>query len=256
MIPKIIHYCWFGKKKLTPLLKDCVQSWRTHLPQYEIRCWNEYNLPIRHPFIESAIKMQYFAFAADLVRLLVVQKYGGIYMDTDMLVVKNFDELLEYDFFLGEEVPGRINLAIFGAIPQHPVVNSFIEFYTEKEFNPADLPIISYTLSKVLERNKNEVFSAKDKILGFKCFYPLPFENRNENYSGYIYDETYAVHLWNHSWRNVTDYIEERKYFKALAKIGRDLRFNKSTRLNRDYYSNIFWHLKTSLKSFIRSKLR
>jgi len=249
MIPKIIHYCWFGNKRKPALVKECIKSWKKHLPDYEIKCWTEKNLPVEHPFVKAALKSRYYAFAADFVRLFAIKQYGGIYLDTDVVVVKNFDDLLPYNFFLGEEVPGRVNLAVFGAIQNHPVINRFISFYDQIEFDPSNLPVISFSLTKVLADVKDELFTQKDMIFDPRYFYPFPYENRLENYENYICEETYAVHLWNHSWRIATDYILEKDYKQALSKIIDHLAHKKSDRFNIEYYKNLYRHFRKSLQN-------
>ena len=218
------------------------------MPEYEIKRWDETNTPIKHPFIKAALKEKYFAFVADFVRFFALQEHGGIYLDTDMLALRNFDDLLKYDLFLGEEAPNVVNFAALGAKPQHPLVKKCVEFYDEKKFNSADLPIISFALAGVLNEFKQGVESENYKIFDARYFYPLPFEKKAEDYKSYITQETFAVHLWNHSWRNSTDYIRERNYKKAFEKIITEILHNKSARFNIRYYNNLYWHFKGSFK--------
>lgn len=248
MIPKTIHYCWFGKKRKPELMEECIRSWRDNLPDYEIICWNEKNSPVNHPFVRAALREKYFAFAADYVRLYVLQQYGGIYLDTDVMVVKNFDDLINYDLFIGEELPGRINLAILGATPGHPLINRFIQFYNENKFNSSHLPIISTCLTEVFNNVKYELIGANDKVFTPPAFYPLPYDKRSDNYKNYIADDTITVHLWNHSWRTAVDYIYEKKYIPAFSKILHHVLHNRSDRFSIKYYKNLYQHLRTSLQ--------
>ena len=219
MIPKTIHFCWFGKKRKSRFIKNCIRSWEQKLPDYKIICWTEKNLPVKHPFMEAALKKGYFAFASDFARLYVIQQYGGIYFDTDVLVLKSFDKLLQYDFFLGEELPGRINLAVFGAIPNHPIINRFLKFYDTSSFNSSNLPIISNCLTIIFDEIKHDMMQQNDRVFDANYFYPLPYDKRVDNYENYVVEETFAVHLWNKSWGNVNDLITEKKYISAFAKM-------------------------------------
>ena len=102
MIPKIIHYCWFGGKPFPSAVQKCIDSWKKYLPDYEIREWNETNYDLdKCKFAKEAYDQKKWAFVTDFVRLDVVYQYGGIYFDTDVEVIKSFDDLLNNKAFLG-----------------------------------------------------------------------------------------------------------------------------------------------------------
>lgn len=102
MIPKILHYCWFGGKPMPKLEKRCMESWQRMLPEYKIMRWDETTFDVySHPFTAAAYKAKKYAFVADYVRLYALQQYGGIYLDTDIEIVKPFDNLLHYSAFGG-----------------------------------------------------------------------------------------------------------------------------------------------------------
>ena len=104
MIPKKIHYCWFGGNAKPDSVQKCINSWKRFCPDYEIIEWNESNFDIHcMPFVEQAIESKKYAFASDVARLMVVYENGGLYFDTDVEVVRNFDDLLENKAFLGFE---------------------------------------------------------------------------------------------------------------------------------------------------------
>ena len=86
MIPKIIHYCWFGGSTKPKLVKDCILSWKIFFPNYEIIEWNEKNSDLNEPFVKAAYNLKKWAFVSDYVRLTKVYEYGGLYLDTDMLI--------------------------------------------------------------------------------------------------------------------------------------------------------------------------
>ena len=114
MIPKIIHYCWFGPKPFSRTVKKCLKTWHKHLSDYEFCFWNEQTCatyaeehhipnPMEHPFVQSAYKAQKYAFVADYVRFWALYHIGGIYLDTDMYVLRSFSPLLQAQFFCGWE---------------------------------------------------------------------------------------------------------------------------------------------------------
>lgn len=133
MIPKIIHYCWFGRGEKPKLAKKCIASWKKHCPDYQIIEWNEDNFDIsRYPYAQYCLENKKWAFLSDFVRLAVVSEHGGIYFDTDVELVRRPDELLEYEAFYGIENDEYINTGLgFGAVRQHATVEAMKRLYLE-----------------------------------------------------------------------------------------------------------------------------
>ena len=102
MIPKVIHYCWFGGGKKPKLAKKCISSWKTYCPGYKLIEWNEsnYDLSSAPQFVREAAEAKKWAFVSDYVRLQVVYQYGGIYLDTDVELLRNIDFLLDQTGYL------------------------------------------------------------------------------------------------------------------------------------------------------------
>ena len=101
MIPKVIHYCWFGGNELPEKAKSCIESWKKYCPDYEIIEWNETNTDINmNPYTTMCYEQKKYAFLTDYIRLIVIQEYGGIYMDTDVEIINNLDSLLENEAYL------------------------------------------------------------------------------------------------------------------------------------------------------------
>ena len=120
MIPKIIHYCWFGKNPLPDDARDCIESWKKNCPDYEIKEWNEENFDINTcAYVKEAYDKKKWAFITDFVRLKVLYDYGGIYMDTDVEVCKSLDPLLKWDAFSGFESDNNIPTGTIGAIAKN-----------------------------------------------------------------------------------------------------------------------------------------
>ncbi len=138
MIPKVIHYCWFGGKPIPNDVKKCINSWKKKCPDYEIKCWNESNFDVNvHPFTKAAYKAKSWAFVSDYARLKVVYEHGGIYLDTDVEVLKNLDFLLKYDFYIGVQQAGNLCTTGlgFGATKHNSVVLEMLKKYDTIEFN-------------------------------------------------------------------------------------------------------------------------
>ena len=105
MIPKIIHYCWFGRNPLPKSAMRCIESWRKYFPDYEIKEWNEDNFDVNMlPFTQEAYKMRKFAFVSDVARFWILYRYGGLYFDTDVEVIRPMDDIVAQRAFMGIEV--------------------------------------------------------------------------------------------------------------------------------------------------------
>lgn len=132
MIPKIIHYCWFGGKPLPTLAKKCKQSWESFFPDYEVKEWNEATFDVgAHPYTLYCYEHKLWAYLSDYVRLAVVEKEGGLYFDTDVEVVRRPTELLEHSrAYFGWETPEFVNTGLgFAAEAHHPVVKAMLDLY-------------------------------------------------------------------------------------------------------------------------------
>lgn len=111
MIPKIIHYCWFGRGPLPELAQKCIASWKKYLPDYEIKEWNEDNFDVNIiPYTAEAYKAKKYAFVSDYARFWILYQYGGIYFDTDVEVIRPMDDIIERGNFMGFETDPKPQL--------------------------------------------------------------------------------------------------------------------------------------------------
>lgn len=134
MIPKIIHYCWFGGGAYSEKMKMCIDSWHENLPDYEIRLWNEENVNLNEaPYIRDAYNAKRYSFVSDYVRMKVMEEFGGIYLDVDMEVRKPLDPFLSYPLCLGTDDEGVIETVMM-AEPHHPVIKQAFESYKNRNF--------------------------------------------------------------------------------------------------------------------------
>ena len=130
MISKKIHYVWVGGNEKPQNIKRCMKTWEKHLNGYEIIEWNESNFDIeKHPFVKAAYQAKKWAYVSDYIRAYVIYNYGGIYLDTDILLVDNFDDFLENRAFVGFENPEYPFTAVFGAEKGHPLVKDMLDYY-------------------------------------------------------------------------------------------------------------------------------
>ena len=152
MIPKIIHYCWFGRKPLPKLALKCIASWKRFLPDYEIKEWNEDNFDVNSiPYIAQAYKHKKYAFVSDYARFKVLCEQGGIYFDTDVEVIKSIDDILAKGAFFGLEQDITENFACnpglgFACNPGLGLLREMLEFYRNLEFEQSDCSLNQKTI--------------------------------------------------------------------------------------------------------------
>lgn len=135
MIPKKIHYVWVGGKEKPADIQRCMNTWKKHLSDYEIIEWNEKNFDIdSHPFTKSAYAAKKWAYVSDYIRAYAIYSEGGIYLDTDVLILDDFEKFLNDRAFVGYENPDYPFTAVFGAEKGHPFVKSILDYYEGREF--------------------------------------------------------------------------------------------------------------------------
>ena len=222
MIPKIIHYCWFGPKQMSKTDKKCIKSWKKHLPDYKMMLWNEENSPIDVPFVKAALEAKKYAFAADYVRIWALNQYGGVYMDTDMLVLKNLDCFLTTEF-IGRENETTISAGIIGIDAGSCFIKKAMELYDSLVFDINNLQKISIPQNLTSIINTMEL-SDRPTIYPPDVFYPLPMAATTEGnfeYKKHLTNNSVAVHLWNASWLDqLNEYRRQshgwRKYWNII----------------------------------------
>ena len=139
-IPKIIHYCWFGGGPISAESQKCMESWKKYCPDYKIMAWNEQNFDIStNRYAQQAYEAKKYAFVSDYVRLAVLYEYGGIYLDTDVELVRPLDELLELPGFMGFQTNNEVATGLgFGARKGNSVVQALLRDYDALDFLKAD----------------------------------------------------------------------------------------------------------------------
>lgn len=176
MIPKIIHYCWFGRSPLPPLAEKCINSWKKYLPDYTIKEWNEDNFNVNIiPYTADAYKAKKFAFVSDYARFWILYHEGGIYFDIDVEVIKKIDDIVEKGPFMGcerfadkkyNDNVSAISVAPglgIAALPHLPLFKQFIDLYKELDYakeRSEGRTIVHYTsqlLAKEGLKNTNEI---------------------------------------------------------------------------------------------------
>lgn len=206
MIPKKIHYCWFGKGEKPKLALKCIDSWHKFCPDYEIVEWNEDTFDVnKYPYAKYCYENKKFAFLSDFVRLNVVYEYGGIYFDTDVELVKGIDTLLQYDAFFGFESEQFVNTGLgFGAIKNHIIIKRMIEMYENFKSNErGEFPIVKCPElnTKALLTFGLELNGERQNIAGAEVF-PVEFMNPYDDPTGRLNStkNTISIHWYSKSW--------------------------------------------------------
>lgn len=206
MIPKIIHYCWFGGEKPRKVLK-CIDSWKRCLPDYEIKEWNPDNFDVyRLRYTADAYKAHKYAFVSDVARVKALYDYGGIYLDTDVMVYKSFDSILSHKCVLGFEEEQYVATSFMACEPQHPLMKSFLSLYEDLSFYDTEGNIIPGTnvgkLTKMLSDMGLERNDQYQELNGDITVYPQEFFSPYD-YANCIHhntDKTICEHLFFVSW--------------------------------------------------------
>ncbi|WP_411768428.1 glycosyltransferase family 32 protein [Winogradskyella sp. A3E31] len=260
MIPKIIHYCWYGGNPKPKRIKKCINSWKTHLPEYKIMCWDESNTDLDIPFIKEAYLEKKWAYVSDYIRLKALYEYGGIYLDTDMLVLKNLDTLLVNQCFFGIGDPKYIYTGIIGAKKSYSFLWRCLKDYEAFDDFPVDvLPEI--TSPKIVTKCFREYYNYTDtfeKLLHLdsvtiypqEWFYPFPAKARySKNYIEYATENTYAIHLWIASWAKIPAFklIRQQHYARGLATMLKEVLKGEGASIK--YYRKIASSFKQALST-------
>lgn len=133
--PKIIHYCWFGRGKMGDREQACLATWRNILPDYKIIKWDEDNFPYQdYPFAAQALRDRKWAFVSDVARLYALYHYGGVYMDTDVEVIKDFTPLIDHGFFTGRESEFYAVTGLMGAKKGNDFVKLLLDWYADRQY--------------------------------------------------------------------------------------------------------------------------
>ena len=215
MIPKLIHLCWLSGDPYPPKIQYCIDSWKRYLPDYEVMLWDTKRFDVNSiPWTKEAFEVHNYAFVSDFIRLFAVYNYGGIYLDSDVEVIKSFDDLLDLPYFLGSEIkPSRPELAAFGAEKGNLWVKEAMDHYlTRNLFNESgeviveDIPTIMETLfhEKYQWRPINGL-SEFDPDPSIICVLPVEWFNAHPCKEGkgleyLITDNTHCIHHFAGSW--------------------------------------------------------
>lgn len=219
-IPKIIHYCWFGGNSLSGQAKKCIDSWKKFFPDYKIKEWNESNFDINYcDYTKEAYEAKKWAFVSDVARFKILYENGGLYFDTDVEVIKSFDDIISNGAFMGFENDKKclVNPGLgLGVEAGNQFYKEMLELYSKQHFKLKDgnfdtTTIVHYTTSKMKSYGLKKSIGVQ-KVCDINI-YPQRFFNPKGGVDGelVITEDTYSIHHYDASW-----FSEEENYAKEL----------------------------------------
>ena len=235
-IPKIIHYCWLSEDPFPEKIQACIASWQKILPDYQIKRWSYNNFPRgKSKWVDQAFDSKKYAFAADYLRCYALFHEGGIYLDSDVEVLKSFDTLLNLPYFIGEEHDGAWEAAVIGSTPGSKLFGKMLDYYDSHDFinqNGFDTTPMPKIMKKTGENlydveyiNSHDSFNSKKpslQILPFDYFSPKSYKTGEIE----ITSRTFSIHHFTASWHGPKEKLYEcfsklfgKRIAKALSKI-------------------------------------
>ena len=228
MIPKIIHYCWFGNGAIPKDDQACIDSWKSLMPDYEIKRWDETNFDITVcDYTRKAAEAKKWAYVSDCARFIILQREGGFFLDTDVMAVRSFDDLRSERCFFGMERP-NFSVApglIIGAEPDHPCIREMMEGYLGREFiNPdlvSDAPTSPVYATQIL---KQYGFIPENRLqkLGDVTVYPYEYFAPMDIATGQTdcTQNTYSIHIYSASWLPTEENLWRKRRLSLIRKFG------------------------------------
>lgn len=204
MIPKKIHYCWFGNNPLPSDVKRCMKTWKKFCPSYDIIRWDESNFDVNsHPFTKRAYECKKWAFVSDYARLKIVYENGGIYLDTDVELIKPLDNLMSYTAFFGcQAEPHNVTTGLgFGSEKYTGIVQKMMDIYEEIRFDPDNPERFACPLLNMRAfRNLGYEYSEEIQIIDGVAIFPPRFFDPLNSRKFNLCDETISIHHYSATW--------------------------------------------------------
>lgn len=229
MIPKVIHYCWFGGNPKSEFINKCMKSWEKYCPDYKIIEWNENNFDISmNLYVKEAYENRKWAFVSDFVRLFVLAKYGGFYLDTDVELVKSLDAFINYPAFTGYESKNFIPTAVMGAEKGNEWITYLLTYYDNRHFvledGQLDMTTNVVSITDMTKKKYSIEFeNRKFEIPGTVCIFPKDyFAPKSPGERKYVITQnTVGIHHFDGSWMEGNRRINRVKmrYSKYLCLI-------------------------------------
>lgn len=219
LIPAVIHYCWFGGGALPDLYKRCIDGWHRYCPRYRIVEWNENNCDVNeNNFARQAYGMKKYGFVPDYFRLKIIHEHGGIYLDTDVELLRSLDDLRYNEAFCGMEVPGEAAFGLgFGAVAGHPVIEKLLTRYDNMPFSETISPV--WQTADLMDMGM-EYGNRQQEVRGM-TIYPVEVLSPMNLVTGELNltEHTYSIHHYDGSWVSGERLEKKKKRQEDIRKI-------------------------------------
>ena len=209
MIPKVIHYCWFGRGEKPALAIKCIESWKKFLPDYEIKEWNEDNFDVtQNQYVREAYEARKYAFVTDYVRLYALYHEGGVYMDTDVETVGNYDNFLHHHAFSGFETDGNVPTGMMAAEKGSVWAKELLDMYDNRKFvtddGSFDMTTNTSIITQYMLKNGLKLDNTKQDFPGLCTMYPTDYFCPKDHRTGKIKctSNTVCIHHFAGTWRS------------------------------------------------------
>lgn len=214
MIPKLIHYCWFGPQPLPAVTRQYIASWRQFLPDYQIQLWNEHNFDYQaNAYTRSAYAAGKYAFVADVCRIQALYQHGGIYLDTDVQMIASFDPFLHHHCFTGfeqgmnpytRELTCNPQAGVMGCEAGSILMQDIWQQYQNLEFNPQQLITINQLFKQIYQKHEIVLNDQRQEIPGYVCVYPSDYFMAKNAYTHELNRtaNTVCIHHYDGTWLN------------------------------------------------------
>ncbi|MBR3455924.1 MAG: hypothetical protein IKH26_11430 [Bacteroidaceae bacterium] len=216
MIPKKIHYCWFGGCPKPKDVLECIASWRKMCPDYEIVEWNETNFDVHiNTYCEQAYSLKKWAFVSDVARLYALFSFGGIYMDTDVEVVRDFDDLLHYHAFFGFEGTKWVATSTMASESDNPILKNFMDHYAQRTFikkdGSLDLDTNVMVFTSMLTAEYGVRLDGQEQNHDLFHLFPTDYFTPYDYITGLLHKtpHTHAIHWFGQSWLKVKSWRQK-----------------------------------------------
>ena len=227
MIPKIIHYCWFGRGQKPEQAVKCIESWKKYLPEYELKEWDEDNFDItQNQYVREAYENRKFAFVTDYVRLYALYHDGGVYMDTDVEVIGSYDQFLHHHAFSGFETDGNVPTGMMAAEKGSIWAKELLDQYNDRKFVQEDGSFDMTTNTTVITEymlGKGLILNNKYQDFPDLCtMYPADYFCPKDHRTGKIRctKNTVCIHHFAGSWLKHSFWNDFRHHMKlTLVKV-------------------------------------
>jgi len=205
MIPKKIHYCWFGGEEEPEMVKRCLDSWDIILEDYTIKKWDESNIPKGINYLDNALKHKKYSNMSNYIRLYATYTEGGIYLDTDIEMLRTFEPLLKESCFVGYESSSSLNSAVLGSKKELPFLKELLSTLvsihngTEQSYLSGPVLLTKYLHSKGYCKPKNLPYMHKNILICPQSYF-YPYSWNEPFYQECVKDDTYCIHRWTKLW--------------------------------------------------------